>query len=366
MRLDPKTTVAVVFALLLLSSGAFAVDVSGSQRPDPVAFDDAIKIGMTGNATVSARSSQYEIPRAQVFYSEFHYVVGYYGVSSMVDELGREAARDQFGMPLVVYVTDFAGEGVELTDEGYIRTTEGTVGRGDWIPVADAAFVVGSRARTPAGPAVVPFGDGSAAAAFADRYGGRVVRWNALRRTSFGTGERALGRMRADVAERRAWANATIRRARETARRPVSVVVGEDAPTLAAAVEAAPPNTTVRVPSGTYEGVNVTVEKPLTVRGAGNETHLVGDGDGSVVKARAPSVGVVDVRISGVGNETTVSEIPGNRTGDWDYRVQMGYGYGDAGVVLDGANGSYVRGVDVTTPANGVVVRSTRGPSSTA
>jgi nitrous oxidase accessory protein NosD/nitrous oxide reductase accessory protein NosL len=361
MNVEPRTVLAVVFATLLLASGAFAVDVSGSQRPDPVAFDDTIKIGMTGNATVSARAEKIEIPRAQVFYSEYRYVVGYYGVSSMVDELDRAASTDQFGMPLVVYVTDFAGEGTELTEEGYIVTTEESIGRGDWIDAEEAVYVVGSRARTPSGSAVVPFGNEHAASAFADEYGGRVVGWDELRRMRFGTGERTLSRMRADVADRRAWANESVERARQTLDRPVSVVVGEDAATVGEAIEMAPAGTTVRIPPGTYRGVNVTVNKPITLRGAGNETHLVGDGEGSVVKGYAPRIGVVDVRITGVGNETTVSKIPENRTGDWDYRVKMGYGYGDAGVELDAANHSYVHGVAIDTPANGVVLRSTEG-----
>jgi nitrous oxidase accessory protein NosD len=161
--------------------------------------------------------------------------------------------------------------------------------------------------------------------------------------------------MQRAVAERHAWADRTVADARTLLDRPTSVVVGRDAPTLAAAVERAPPNTTVRLPAGTYDG-NVTVRKPLTVRGAGNATHLRGDGNGSVLRVRAERVAVADLRITGVGNRSRTPDAPGNES-EWDYRVKLGYAYGDAGVEFEDGNGSYVRDVRIETPANGVLFR---------
>lgn len=358
--MDPTRVLAGLLALLLVSSASFVVDVSGSRHPDPVPFEDTIRVGMTSEATVSARASGYEIPSAQVFYSQYRYVVGYYGVTTMVDSLARPENDRQFGTPLVIYVTDYAGHDVTVDADGYLHVQRGFIGSDDWTDAEDAHYVVGSRARTPTGEAVVPFSDAAEARAFADAHGGEVVGWDGLRERDFRTGVETRERLGEAVEERRAWADRTVERTSPLLDRPVSVVVGEDAPTLAAAVEEAPPNTTVAVPEGTYDAANVTIRKPLTVRGVGNETHLRGDGTGSVLRAFSPGVAVADLRIDGVGNATTREEIPRNES-EWDYRVQMGYGFGDAGVVLDGANGSLVRHVSVTTPANGVLVRSTDG-----
>ncbi|MFB6155591.1 MAG: NosD domain-containing protein [Haloferacaceae archaeon] len=348
---------AVLAAFLLLSSTAFAVDVSAGANPDPVAFDDTVRAGMTGAATVQASQEGYDIPRVQVFYSQYRYVVGYYGVTSFVDELHRTGHERQFGLPLTAYVTTYSGLDVTVTPEGYVRTdrTPST-----WIDVERAFFVVGSEARTPGGPTVVPFSSRADAEAFADAHGGRVETWEAVRELDFGTEQASREQMRRAVAARRAWANRTVADASPLADRPVSVVVGEDAPTLAAAVERAPPNTTVYLPAGSYEG-NVTVRKPITVRGAGNDTVVRGDGESSVLTVRAPRVAVTDLSLTGVGDTKSVENISENRSGDWDYRVKLGYGYGDAGVAFDSSNESLVRNVTVHTPANGVLVRYSEG-----
>lgn len=341
--------------VLLLASTAFVVDV-GESRPDPVAFDDTVELGLTGAGAVEANVAGYAVPRVQVFYSQYRYVVGYRGIRTVVDELDRPGNERQFGRPLTTYVSDFSGTNATLTPEGYLREPDAAVG---WVLAPQAHFVVDSAARTPDGPAVVPFADRGEAEAFTAEYGGEVYGWDAVRSMDFGTARAGRERMRSFVANRSAWANATVGDARPLLDRPVSVVVGEDAPTVSAAVAAAPPNTTVRVPAGTYDA-NVTVEKPLTVRGAGNATHLRGDGNGSVVRVRAERVAVAGLRITGVGNTTSPESVPVNESG-WDYRVQLGYAYGDAGVEFERANGSYVRDVAVDTPANGLLFRYSDG-----
>ncbi|MFC7081676.1 nitrous oxide reductase accessory protein NosL [Halorussus caseinilyticus] len=360
-EMNPKHVLAVLFAFLLVSSAAFAVDV-GARRPEPVPFEDTIDMGMTAATTVEARERGVEIPRAEVFYSQYRYVVGYHGVTSLVDELAREGHARQFGVPLTVYVSDYADARLEVGDDGYLRKPDTPSAYVGWVAAEDAYFVVGSRARTPAGEAVVPFSTRSAAAEFAAEYGGELRRWEAVRATDFGTGAATRESFRTAVRERHQWADQRVADADRLLDRPVSVVVGEDAPTLAAAVDAAPPNTAVRVPPGTYDADRttddpLTIDKPLTLRGAGNATHLRGDGTGTVVTATAPRVAVADLRISGVGGTLSAENVSTDRADQWDYRVQLGYGYGDAGVTLDSANGSLVRNVSVDTPANGVVVR---------
>lgn len=353
--MNPKNVLTVLFAFLLVSSAAFAVDV-GAQRPDPAPFEDTISIGMTAATTVEARERGIEIPRAEVFYSQYRYVVGYHGVSSLVDEISREGHAQQFGVPLAVYVSDYTDAQLKVGDDGFLRMPDTPSAVEGWVAAEEAYFVVGSRARTPAGEAVVPFSSQSTAKSFADQYGGEVQRWNEVRATKFGTEAETREAFHREIRQQHAWADERVADAEELLDRPVSVVVGEDAETIAQAVEAAPPNTTVLVPPGTYHA-NVTIDKPLTLRGAGNATHLRGGGNGSVVTVTADRVAVADLRISGVGDTFSAENVSTNRSGDWDYRVQLGYGYGDAGVTLDSANGSLVRNVSIDTPANGVVVR---------
>ncbi|WP_115862456.1 NosD domain-containing protein [Halorussus litoreus] len=359
--MNPKRVLAVLFAVLLVSSASFVVDV-GADRPAPVPFEDTITMGMTAAATVQAEERGVEVPRAEVFYSQYRYVVGYHGVASLADELGREGHARQFGTPLAIYVSDYANADLNVTDEGLFRISDAPSTYEGWVAAEDAHFVVGSRARTPAGEAVVPFSDRSVAESFAAEHGGTVRDWDAVRSNSFDTGAATGEAFRAEVRAQHEWADRQVANATALLDRPVSVVVGEDAPTLPAAVEAAPPNTTVRVPAGTYD-VNatgdgsLTVDKPLTLRGAGNDTHLRGDGNGSVVTATTGRVAVADIRISGVGDTFSDENVSTDQGDAWDYRVQLGYGYGDAGVTLDSANGSLVRNVSVDTPANGVVVR---------
>jgi len=356
--MNSKPVLAVLSVVLLVSSSAFVFD-AGADRPDPVAFEDTIGMGMTAAATVEASERGVEIPRAQAFYSQYRYVVGYHGIPSLVDELAREGHDSQFGVPLAVYVSDYADADLNVSEDGSLRVPNTPSSYVDWVPAEEAYFVVGSRARTPAGEAVVPFSDRATAASFADEHGGEVRDWNAVRSATFDTATVTRDAFRRDVDRRHEWADGRSAEARQLLDRPVSTVVGEDAPTLAAAVESAPPNTTVYVPPGTYDA-NLTLDEPLTLRGAGESTHLRGDGNGSVVTATAPEVAVADLRVSGVGETFTPDDVSTDRGEDWDYNVQLSYGYGDAGVTLDGANGSLVRNVSVDTPANGVVARWSR------
>jgi nitrous oxidase accessory protein NosD len=113
----------------------------------------------------------------------------------------------------------------------------------------------------------------------------------------------------------------------------------------------------VYLPPGTYRTSDLVVNRSITITGAGEETVLRGDGNGSVVHVKADRVGISNLRIDGVGPVGTRGPDRRNTSTDWDTTVQLAYGYGDAGVVFDGANGSAVSDVFVQTNATGVLAR---------
>lgn len=349
----------VLAGLAVLLAGAtlaFVAAPADSATAEPVAFSDTLTTGMTGVDVRQARTGGYEIPRAQVFFSQYQYVVGYYGLEATLQALDRETTTRQFGRPLAVYVTDFADAGVELTDEGLL--TVATDPQVDWVAASEAFFVVDSGARTPGGPAIVPFEDRAAATTFVERYGGTIRRWDNLEADEpAATGEHVSQQ----VEERRAWADQTVRGRAGLLERPVSVTVGEDAPTLEAAIRAAEPNTTIRLPAGTYHA-NLTIAKPVTIRGVGDRTRVVGDGNGTVLEVRAGRTALSNLSIAGVGANNTGEPAEGSvANGSWDETVRTVYGYGDAAVVLEGATDSLLANLTVETPATGAIVRDSDG-----
>jgi nitrous oxidase accessory protein NosD/nitrous oxide reductase accessory protein NosL len=351
-----KYAALFVAALLLVSASGFAVEAEGGKGIDPVAFEQTLSTGMTGVDVQQAESRGHVIPKAQVFYSQYEFVVGYYGMDALVGSLDAAGRAQQFGHPLAVFVTDFSGTAPELTTDGYVRL--GNSLEQGWIRAGDATFVVGSGARTPGGPAVLPFGDRTDARSFVRRYGGDLVEWPGVRDRLAGGEEDPAARLRERRATQHRWANESVADAAVLRDRPESVVVGTDAPTVAAAVDRAPPNTTVVVPPGRYE-VNTTVHKPVTIAGAGTATVLDGGGDGTVLTIRSPRVAVTSLRIEGVG-DTQIGG-PGAGGGAWDERIRLVYGRGDAGIRLADAHGTLVGDVAIDTPANGIVALNSTG-----
>lgn len=352
--MEPTTGQLVAVGALVLAAvvvgWAFAADL-GSSAPEPVPFEDTVKQGTTAESEQVARSRGASIPRAEVFYSQYRYVVGYGGIDHAVDALGKPGHEQQFGYPLAVYVSDYEKTNVQCGPDGYLQTPVPP----DWVPATDAHYVVDSDARVPGGAAVVPFGSVGDARAFADRCGGTVVGWTDVQERQWEVDQ--VGATREQVAPRHERATAQVRAVRSFRDRPVSVVVGRDEPTLAAAVAAAPPNTTVRLPPGTYDG-NVTVEKPLTIHG--EDARLDGNGTGTVLTVEADDVAVVAVDIVGVGNRTLGS--PSADDSDaWDATVQRAYGRSDAGVRAVNVSRVYVADVTIDTPSSGVVLLRTPG-----
>ncbi len=348
--------VAVALVLVLLGAGsAFAVSPSPDRQLSPVQFEDTLATGLTGVDVQIARTHGYEIPRAQVFFAQYRFVVGYYGVGTAADALADETTIDRFGQPLAIFVTDYSKTDPRLTEDGFVTLYD--EGYRTWTRARGAVYVVDSRARTPGGPAIIPFSDPDDARAFADRADGRVVGLGGLATEGGSPPWQAVLEER--TATRSGWADATVEQSRALLDRPVSVVVGEDAPTLPAAVARAPPNTTVLLPEGRYE-TNLTVEKPVTLRGAGNETVLHGGGTGTVVTLAGPRTGLANLRIEGVGDRLVGNRSSGNATG-WDARIQLVYGHGDAAVRLSDATGALVADITVETPSNGVVALESDG-----
>jgi len=327
--------------------GAFAADPA-TAAPEPVAYDDTVTLGVSAETDAVMRGDA-RIPRVQVFYSQLQYVVGYNGVESFL-ATGDRTTR-QFGYPLVVYVETFDGGNPTLTPAGLFTAERAT----DWVPATEAVYVHGSGARSPAGETVVPFASRQAAAAFVADHGGQVLTWDALRESPPDVDSAATVRSTAPAR----W-DATAQRlnaATQTAARPVSVVVGVDQPTISAAVNAAPANTTVVVPPGTYTET-VVVNRSITI--AGRDAVVRGNGTGSVITVRAPAVALSGLHIGGAGNQTRDPEAAKRRASDeesWDTNIQLGYGYGDAGVVATNASGLFVRNVTVETSASGLLLR---------
>jgi parallel beta-helix repeat protein len=342
---------AVVGLALLVAAGGFVADPAAEADLSPVPFDRTLQTGMTGVDVQQAAAAGHAIPRGQVFYAQYEYVVGFNGIDALLaGTRGRYTA--QFGRPLAAHVTDFAGAEPTLTEAGYLNRSRG--GPMGWTRAREAWYVVGTGARTPAGPTPVPFGDRDAAMAFAAEYDGEILDWETLadRRGSAS----ATGARTSPTDERLRWADRQVRAASGLDERPVSVTVGEDAPTVAAAVERAPPNTTVHIPPGRYD-VNLTVAKPITLRGAGEATVLDGGGNGTVLTAATARVGVTDLRVTGAGDRELVSVDESEVAADpaWDSRIRLVYGRGDAGIRLSMAPGSLVANVTIETDANGVV-----------
>jgi nitrous oxidase accessory protein NosD/nitrous oxide reductase accessory protein NosL len=348
---------AVVLAgVLVLLALSFALTPASGDELSPAPFDDTVSAGATGVDIQRSQAEGFAIPKAQVFYSNYRYVVGYYGVSTTAAELADPATTRQFGRPLAVFVSDFSTVEPTVTPEGFVAPEQNrAVG---WVSAAEAHFVVGSEARMPSGPIVLPFSERADAERFAAAHGGEVVDWAGVKTRVRDPLESRLESFARAEAERHRWANDTVAAAGALFDRPRSVVVGRDAPTVSAAVAAAPPNTTVYLPRGTYRTSDLEVNRSVTIAGAGAETVLRGDGNGSVVHVRADRVGIRDLRIDGVGEVGSRGPERRNASTDWDTSVQLAYGYGDAGVVLDGSNGSALSGVTIDTNASGVVVRS--------
>ncbi|MHC3439689.1 NosD domain-containing protein [Natrialbaceae archaeon A-gly3] len=318
-------------------------------------------MGISQEAEI-AHGDDVEFPEVQVFYSQYRYVVGYYGVETFLDAQRQDTHEQRFGYPLTVLVSDYSGTDLELTEEGYPATDE-FVG---WTDAEDAVFVVDSDARATHGETVVPFTKREDAEAFRDEYGGGVVTWTDLLEAQFEIDDAEVVRNRVDDHHERADALVADSRALlDRSERPVSVTVGENGTeTIQDAVDQAPTGTTVLVPEGTYEE-RIEIAEPITL--AGDGATIDGGGDGTVVTVTADHVAVTGLELTGTGgigtgserdeDEAVDDEEPADDVADWDRRVEDVYGTGDAGVAVTDASRPLIEDVTIHTEANGVLLR---------
>lgn len=338
-----RLALGVLICCLVAAAAVFAVDVDATV-PEPVAFEDTRSIGFASEDS-AAIDSEAAVPRMQVFYSQYQYVIGYYGVETAVESITDPTRQQQFGYPLVSYVTTYDNTGIELNDST-IETDSWPV----WERADSAYYVHGSEAETPAGPVVVPFATRQSAAAFADQYGGSVVAWQTLREQSFDVDDAAVVRQQVD--SQQTTADQRIAAARDRADRDIArELTPEDG--LQSALDTAPNESTVVLAPGRYDGP-VAINRSVTLQADG--ATIVGDGEGSPVQVNADGVAISGLTVEGIGNE---SRDPDAVAGDeWDANIELGYGHGDAGIAAVGASELYVSDVHIPhTAANGLLLR---------
>jgi parallel beta-helix repeat protein len=367
------TLLAIGVGVVLVGAivGLFVVDF-GSAAPEPVDFDETVSVGLTleDELRLDVQSDGVELPRMQVYYSQYPYVVGYYGVEPFVTARREPTHERQFGFPTAAYVTDYAGLDLGLTEEGLPRSDRPP----DWIAAESAFYVVDSDARMPSGrTAVLSFGDRDEAAAFADEHGGTVLDWEEMLEADVELDD--AGAVRDRVRDQRAAADRSVDSRSALRDRPVGAVVGENGTTVEDAIEAAPPNTTVLVPEGSHEGP-VEIDKPVTLRGRG-DARIVGDDNGTVVTVRSPRSAIVGVDVSGVGNTIPGPDVvddhthrfgdpshdQGDTVGDdyWDEDVEEDYATGDTAIAVGTAENVLLADLEIDTDAAGIILYDSPG-----
>ncbi len=381
-------TVVLTLWLALAVAGLFIADF-GEGNPEPVDFDETVSVGLTLDEELRLDDDggelEVDLPQIQVFYSQYPYVVGYWGVEQFVNNHDREGHDQQFGHPMATYVTVYDDLTIELSDESY------PVVDGDlrWRSAEDVVYVVESEAETPTGETAIPFEQESNAESFIDSFGGDILSWEEALDYSFAVDDAETVRER--TSDQLAAADELVSASSETLERPVSVVVGEHvdsgtesrelpadweavdagvetAETIEDGLALADPETTVLITEGTYEE-HVTVRDSVTVAGAGH-AHLNGSGDGTVLEVRADNVAVTGLQIDGVGNETpgataTEDHAHGGHDHDhgeaddaeWDEDIEDDYASGDAGILVDSATGVFIQDTTVETPSSGILMR---------
>ncbi|ELY89230.1 NosL family protein [Natrialba hulunbeirensis JCM 10989] len=340
--------ILLVGAVVIIGlAGLFVVD-AGSTTPPPAEFDDTVPVGLTLEDE-RGLDDAVSLPQAQVFYSQYQYVVGYYGVETFLGERQQAGHEQQFGHPLTVYVSDYSDTALELRADGY-PIPEQSPG---WTDAETAWFVVDSDAQTPAGDTVVPFSEREDAEMFTDEHGGNVSDWESVLEQSFERDDATVARDRVD--DHHQMANDRLEAVDSYAERPPSVVAGEETETIQEAIDQAPANTTVVVPEGTYEET-LDIERPMTLAGEG-EVTIRGDGNGTVITATGADVGIQNLAVTGVGNQTQGGEeLPIDIDEDeWDATFATYYAGTDAGIGAYGADNLLVSDVEIETPASGVI-----------
>lgn len=349
---------ALVSVVLALVVGAVLVGIVfgtslGAPANDPVDFEETVAFGLSYEAqfTLEDRDDAIELPRVQAFYSQYPFVVGYHGIGRFLEATSQPGHDRQFGYPLDVYVTTYDHGPLDMTDEGYPVFE----GEAHWYPAEDAHYVADTGFRTPHGEAIIPFATHTQAAQTAEEYGGEVLTWEAVTERSFGIDDATTVRDRTDA--QLADADALVAELGALAERDETRTVGEDGDTIQSTIDAAPPNATVVVPTGTYEEA-IEIDKPLTLVGD-DATTIDGGGNGSVVTVSADGVAIRSVDIVGVGDDIRLTidhDAPVADDPGWDQNIEEMYARSDAGIRVTNASDVLIEEVGIDSPAAGIVL----------
>jgi parallel beta-helix repeat protein len=342
VNLNRRTAAVAVVAALVFAVGVFVVNPGTT--PEPVKFEDTVQIGMSDASMREAYFEGYEVPRAEVFYSQYSFVVGYTGMESFARNVGERRYERVWGVPTKAYATDFSGTEPSPTGEGFIETESAP----DWTDASKASYVVG------AGP-VVAFSSERDARNYADERGGEVLGYRGLLETKFEEPdiEKAADEV---IGERSQRGDGKVEAAHELLDRNVSLTVGEVGESVQDAVDAAEPETAVRVPEGVYNE-HVVVDKPVTLVGE-DGARIVGHGNGTVITVESDDVAITSLNLSGVGNSTRGEPA---QAGGWDTTIEEAYGHSDTAVLFNATRRALVHDVEIDTPATGVLFSNVEG-----
>ena len=349
MHITRRSTLVAVGIVGLLLVGAPTLALVQSPSADGLAGVEVSETIVYGGTDVDLRQAEaegFEIPAVTVAFTQYPYIVSYLDPVAAARALDAPGTIRQFGQPSMIRTTDFSSVPVSLDEDGFLRSPPGAVP--GWTSATTATYVTDSRARIPSGSIAVGFSEPADARSFADTYGGRILTFVQLQSVTVAADRQQ--RFDAAVIDRARWADDLLAVAREHRGETVSID-GYDS--LSAAVSAAPPGATISIPPGRHAVGTLVIDKPLVIQGSGDDAVIVGEGSGTPIIVRGPNVTIRDLRIEGVG-PVGARDLRGP---NWDTTIQLAYGGGDAGIVIDGASHTLIEDVRITTPASGIIGR---------
>jgi len=134
-----RIAVAVACCLFVVVGAGSFVAAPAVSGPEAADFDRTVAMGMTLEEQRALGEDRF-VPRAQVAYSQFPYVVGYRGIGLAASEVDDPLVVQQFGYPQRVYVEGVPAD-VTLGESGY--------------PIGDTP-ASGSRQLTPSSSSTAP------------------------------------------------------------------------------------------------------------------------------------------------------------------------------------------------------------------
>ncbi|RCU48452.1 nitrous oxide reductase accessory protein NosL [Haloplanus salinus] len=163
--------------VLLGTAAAAGVGLAGclgsSDRPAPISLDEPLSCDQCGMVI-----NQQPGPSGQTYYRdnspEGHDPPARF-CSTVCTFRHRFATESRGWRPRVTYLTDYAVVDYRVRQEGGAQVVSAHLAADHFAATEGLDVVVGSEVEGAMGPAIVPFGDGDAAAEFASTYGGDVI-----------------------------------------------------------------------------------------------------------------------------------------------------------------------------------------------